>query len=158
MSVNGNTPNSHRQVASRAIPGAELDSGIASLVDWLNESGCPTVFSCQGAQSVGPWLDGCGYIMFDSARGLERALSLMRVVAADAGEYALSTRVAGLPSQEFPHVGLVLAGWAMQWRFELLATQPPAHAGQDVPLRAVLRAAHEDLVQLNRLLEARSQV
>jgi len=148
------TPNpDHGQVPSRVLPGINLDAGIARVIDWLNERGCETLNSCEGFDGLGPWEPGCGYIMFVNAAALQRARQLLRDAAELAGCLRLSVRIAGLPCQTFSDGATVVAGWGMQWRYEMC----PAAPREEDPdfrrtLRAVMRCCREDLNDLNSLL------
>lgn len=143
----------HEQVPSRVLLGVHLDSGVALVIDWLNEHGCETLYSCEGSEKSGPWEPGCGYIMFKDASALELARGLLRSEAEDSGHLRLAVRIAGLPCQKFGDDLTVLADWGMQWRYEMSPASPTKEdPGSERSLTATVRCSREDLLELSSLL------
>jgi len=76
---------------------------------------------------------------------LELARCLLRREAENRGHLRLAVRIAGLPCQQFSEGGQVLAGWGMQWRYEM----SPAFPTEEDPysaraLTATARCANAD--------------
>lgn len=137
----------HQQVASRAMAGVEVDAGIAALIDWLNERGCHTLFSCQGEPGAAPWSNESGYVMFVDAASLEAGRSLLLELSLDAEEWDLALRVTGMAEG-----GTEYEGRGAHWHYRLMPVMPKEWAGYSkIPMRARLRATAEDLGLLNDL-------
>lgn len=140
----------HEQVASRVMPGVEVDAGIVELIDWLNEHGCHTLFSCQGEPGETPWSNECGYIMFIDANSLEAGRSLLLELSLEAEEWDLALRVTGLAEGGTEYVRR-----GAHWQYRLMPAVPREWVGYSkLPMRARLGATAEDLSRLNGLVRA----
>lgn len=132
------------------MTGVEVDAGIAALIDWLNELGCPTVFSCQGEPGAAPWSNDSGYIMFEDATSLEAARALLLELSLGVEEWDLALRVTGMAEG-----GTEYAGRGAHWQYRLMPAIPKEWVGYSkIPMRARLRATGEDLSLLNGLVRA----
>lgn len=94
----------HAQVPLRTVVGASADVCIAPLVEWFNDRGCATEFSCQGGPCLEPGespdYTKVAYIAFVSvADGLKARDVLTQALehCRTGEERALWDRVAGAP-------------------------------------------------------------